>query len=140
MKSRWILAMLAVVATGCNSPTAPCPASRSLTGAWRYVGERDAPVPARYDGTLEVTSESCEGFHGRLDLIQSDAVGSPQRLAGLVTGRLTSNASVHFDAWLGVVPWQHVASLDDAGGEGQWVLVSGAAAPESGTFRLTRTP
>lgn len=124
----------------CGNPAASCSPEGTLVGSWHYDGDRDAPAPALLDGTLEITSESCDGFQGRLDVLQSDAAGMTRRLAGPVAGRLTTDASLRFDAWLSGVTRQHVASLGVTGAEGSWVVAGGPEGSEAGNFRIVRSP
>jgi hypothetical protein len=139
MKRAWLLAG-ALPLMACSDVVASCAPERSLAGTWRYAGGEDAPATASLEGSLEITTESCEGFQGRLDILRSVASGSTARLAGPVSGRLTSGGSIRFDAWLAGVARQHLAVLGQTGAEGHWLVARGAAGVESGTFRLTREP
>jgi hypothetical protein len=139
MKRAWLLAV-ALPFLACADVVASCAPERTLVGTWRYAGGEDAPATASLEGSLEISTESCEGFQGRLDIARSSASGAITRLAGPVSGRLTSDAGIRFDAWLSTVPRQHLAVLGQAGAEGHWLAARGPAGVESGTFRLTREP
>ena len=124
--------------TACADPVASCAPERSVLGTWRYLGGRDAPDIATLAGSMEISSESCQGFQGRLDILQSDAEGTTTRLAGPVAGRLTSDGGIRFDAWLAGIARQHIAVLGPGLADGSWIGVGGPAVTETGAFRVTR--
>jgi hypothetical protein len=126
-------------AAACEVPLAPCEAETTLLGSWQYTGVQDAPAPAELVGTLDINSESCEGFQGRLDVVELDGFGGTRRLAGPVTGRVLDGSGLRFDAFLSAVPRQHVATLGAAGVVGTWVIVASAGeAPLAGSFSAQR--
>ena len=135
---KWLAVVLvAILAAACQSPVSACEAVTSLLGTWRYSGMQDAPASAALEGSLEITSESCDGFQGRLDVTQSAIAGATLHLAGPVSGRVISGNSVRFDAWVTAIPRQHVASLESGTVEGSWVKV-GDGSVETGSFRAER--
>lgn len=138
--TRGVIVLSALLLGGCMQPTATCEASRSLLGTWRYAGTQDATAPVVLNGTLQITSESCEGFEGRLDIVEADGTGGSRRLAGPVTGRLTGAASLRFDVWFAISPREHVATLEGETAEGNWIIGGGVSGPMSGTFRIIRMP
>lgn len=136
-----LLGALWFAGSACQGPVSPCAAETSVLGTWLYAGMQDAPVPAELTGTLQVTSESCHGFQGRLDVLEADGLGPARRLAGPVSGRVLNASSVRFDAFLTAVPRQHVASLRAEKVEGSWVLVRGPSEPPfTGRFDAQREP
>ncbi|MFN2325684.1 MAG: hypothetical protein ABR551_07335 [Gemmatimonadales bacterium] len=131
--------MLATLAAACAVPLDPCAPETSVAGSWQYAGFQDAPVSAELSGTLEVTSESCEGFQGQLDVVEVDGLGATRRLAGPVSGRVLSPTSLRFDAFLAGVARQHIASLGPQTAGGTWVVVSaGAESARTGSFTAFR--
>jgi len=118
----------------CQVPVDTCGAGSSVLGAWHYAGQQDAP-PARSAGTLTVTSESCDGFRGLLDLIETDGTGRTRRLSGPVSGRMIDGTSIRFDAFLEAAPRQHLASLHGDSVQGSWLAVGGPSTSSlTGTF------
>jgi hypothetical protein len=112
-------------ATACGAATEPCAAPVDVTGTWSYSAEQQSPAPATSTGTLVVSRQTCRDFEGALDLVQVDARGQ-QRLAGRVSGRVIDNGSLQFDASLGVIPRQHLATLTGDSFAGSWLELGGA--------------
>jgi hypothetical protein len=124
---------------GCEAPLGTCNAEVSVRGTWRYSAVQDAPAAARIGGTLEISAESCEGFQGRLDLLEEDLTGGTRRIAGAVTGRVVSATTLAFDAFIGPVPRQHIAVLRADSLDGTWVAAGGGGAPSfTGHFGARR--
>jgi hypothetical protein len=135
---RLVIQVLTIAGAACQPPLGPCAPETSVAGIWRYAGLQDASGPVQLSGTLEVSSESCEGFQGRLDVVEVNELGS-RRLAGPVAGRVLSRTSVRFDAFLAVAPRQHVASLATGTLEGSWVAVGSGTEPSvTGSFTAHR--
>lgn len=133
-----LIPVLSIAGTACQAPLDPCAPEISVVGVWRYAGLQDTPGSMQLNGTLEVSSESCEGFMGRLDVVEVNELG-PRRLAGPVAGRVLSRTSLRFDAFLAVVPRRHVASLATGTLEGSWVAVGSGSEPSvTGSFTARR--
>lgn len=138
MKPGFLAGALALVGVGCQVPLASCPPHVSVLGTWRYSAVQDAPAAARLSGTLEVTAESCEGFEGRIDVLEDDLLGGIRRVAGPVTGRVVST-TLRFDAFLAAVPRQHIAALGADTIDGNWVAVGAGSTPSlTGSFCARR--
>jgi hypothetical protein len=125
------LALLPLAA--CQLTTTECSAVPSVTGTWRYSASETAPVRASVSGTLSITSASCSGIVGQLDVVETTATGATLRLAGPITGQVVDGSSFQFDAFLEGTPRQHLALLKGDSLTGSWVSTDGTQAA-SGTF------
>lgn len=139
MNTGFLLGGAALLLLGCEAPLATCDPEISVRGTWRYSAVQDAPAAARIGGTLEISAESCEGFQGRLDLLEDNLLGGTRRIAGPVSGRVVSATTLQFDAFVAVVPRQHIAALRADTLEGNWVAVGGGSSPSvTGSFGAKR--
>lgn len=103
------VAALAVWA--CEQPVAACAPEVSLVGEWSYLAAPSTSHPFEVQGTLAITGESCQGFDGRVDLIEAGVLGTVQGRVGAVHGRLVGSGSLRFDAIFETGVRQHIAEL-----------------------------
>ena len=129
-------ACLAVVA--CQAPTEACAPPALISGSWRYAAEQQAPEAAQLTGTLDITGQRCTDLDGTLDVVLTDARGDSRRIAGRVTGQMLDASSIRFDALIGAVPRQHLATLRGDSLTGSWLELSGGAGGATGQFRAKR--
>jgi hypothetical protein len=129
-------ACLALVA--CQAPTEACAPPALISGSWRYAAEQQAPEAAQLTGTLVITGQRCADLDGTLDVMLVDARGESRRVAGRVTGQMLDATAIRFDALIGAVPRQHLATLRGDSLTGSWLELSGAAGGATGQFRAKR--
>ncbi|HEY4100288.1 MAG TPA: hypothetical protein VGM20_05355 [Gemmatimonadales bacterium] len=132
MKRAAMLVIAAIATAGCQmDATASCSAVPNIVGTWRYAATESSPVHASIAGTLSITSASCDGIVGSMDVVESDQGGGQQRLAGPLTGQVVDGASFQFSAFVDGNARQHLASVAGDSVSGSWVESAAAA---SGTF------
>jgi hypothetical protein len=119
-------ASVLVGTAACSGVTEPCVAPLDMMGTWSYAAEQQSPSPATLTGTLVVTHQTCRDFDGAVDLVQVDARGE-RRVAGRVAGRVLDVGSLQFDASLGAVPRQHLATLSGNAFAGSWLEIGGGS-------------
>ncbi|HEY3935148.1 MAG TPA: hypothetical protein VGL65_11100 [Gemmatimonadales bacterium] len=132
MRTFLVLGLIGV--GGCQmETTASCSAVPPIVGRWSYTATESSPVHANLSGTLSITSASCDGIVGSMDVLESDAAGGQQRLAGPITGQVVDGKSFQFSAFIDATPRQHLASVTGDSVSGSWVEAAGSASA-SGTF------
>jgi hypothetical protein len=127
-----LLGLLALAACQMES-TSTCSQVPAVVGNWHYSSVEETPVHASVTGTLSITSASCSSIVGQMDVVQTDANGATQRLAGPVTGQVVDGSSFQFDAFLEATPRQHLASIHGDSLSGSWVSTAGTQSA-TGTF------
>ena len=132
MKRLLVFGIVALAACQMDT-TSSCTDVPAVVGNWRYSSVEDTPVHATVSGTLTITSASCSGIVGQMDVVQTDAAGATQRLAGPVTGQVVDGSSFQFNAFLEATPRQHLASIHGDSLSGSWVSTAGTQ-PATGTF------
>ena len=97
-----------------------------------------AMVAAQLTGTLDITGQRCTDLDGTLDVVLIDARGDSRRIAGRVTVQMLDASSIRFDALIGAVPRQHLATLRGDSLIGSWLELSGSAGGATGQFKAKR--
>lgn len=109
--ARVLVVSACLVFASCDDPLGTCVAEVSLVGAWRYEALPGPSHPYLTQGTLTVTGESCEGFDGRADLLETDELGVVRARVGSVSGRVLDSGSLRFDVFLEAGARQHFGEL-----------------------------
>lgn len=131
---------VAVLGWECQSPVAaPAGPAASVLGMWSYAATQTSPSTATLTGTLEITSQVGRDFNGRLDVMETDAQGTPRRLNGIVAGRAIDSLSVDFDAFVDVVARRHVGTVVGDSIRGTWLEFEPGGGTRSGSFRGARS-
>ena len=133
---RWLL-LAPILLAGCQAETSTCTQAPPVVGTWRYAGVEQTPLRATMTGTLSISSASCDGIAGQLDVMQTDASGTTRRLAGPVTGQAVDGVSFRFNAFLDANPRQHIASFAGDSLWGSWLSTDGTQSA-TGTFAARR--
>jgi hypothetical protein len=108
---RALLVSVCLLFASCDDPLGTCVAEVSLVGAWDYEAPPGPSHPYLTRGTLTVSKESCEGFEGRADLLETDGLGAMRARVGAVSGRVLDSGSLRFDVFFEAGARQHFGEL-----------------------------
>src|SRR5439155_15696078 len=89
-------------------------------------------------GTLVVASQSGASFSGNVAAQETDALGVPRNVAGIVSGHTLEASSIDFDVFFTTNARRHVGRVVADTMTGTWAEQGGAGAL-SGSFRAVRT-
>jgi hypothetical protein len=125
---------------GCRSATDGGATPVNVVGTWTYSAIQTSPASAVLSGTLTISRQSGRDFNGTLQVTQTDGQGgSPQNLAGVVSGRALDSVTIDFDAFLSLTGRRHVGTLRGDSVFGDWIESPGLA-QQQGTFAGRRAP
>ncbi len=128
---RRLLLLGLIPLAACQVETVKCGQVPAVTGNWRYTATETTPIRATVSGTLLITSATCDAIVGQMDVVQTDATGATQHLAGPITGQAIDGTSFQFSAYLDATPRQHLATVSHGDSlSGSWVNTGG---PQSAT-------